>query len=266
MGSVSSEAIDSASRSMKLPVSRRSFRSASSSWRSRNVGSRSTAISKVRWPSRIRSRVRRAAAGNPAVSSRGGRPSEGWVTFASLTCDRTGRHAPGVTGRAGRMSRMEPSPGPAPEPGERRRLDHPPSDRFAADPTVASDVASDGPADDAGEEAAPLSDRERVLRGVAVGLVGAIAITLLGGPATIVAGLVGAAGATGYVVGAVMRPLRVQAVAVALGSVALGLVGIWAFALLEGGVLGIVDYLADVQGFLVLLELIAAGVFAAAAS
>ena len=112
----------------------------------------------------------------------------------------------------------------------------------------------------------PLPDRERVLRGIAVGLGGAIAMTLLGGPLSIMAGLVGAAGAIGYVVGAVMRPLRGAAVLVALGSVALGLVGIWLFAGIEGGVLGIVEYLADVQGLLVPVELVVAGVLAALAS
>ena len=105
-----------------------------------------------------------------------------------------------------------------------------------------------------------------MLRGVAVGLAGAIVMTLLGGPLSITAGLVGAAGAIGYVVGAAMRPLRLGAVVVAVGSVLLGLVGIWLFAGFEGGVLGIVDYLLDVQGILVPIELFAAGVLAAAAS
>ena len=112
----------------------------------------------------------------------------------------------------------------------------------------------------------PLPDRERVLRGIAVGIGGAILMTLLGGPLSIVVGLVGAAGAIGYVVGAVMRPLRGAAVLVALGSVALGLVGIWLFAGIEGGVLGIVEYLADVQGLFVPVELVVAGVLAALAS
>jgi hypothetical protein len=156
---------------------------------------------------------------------------------------------------------MEPSPGPAPEPGERRRLDHPPSDRFANQPASPTGLSEDPAAD-----ATPLSDRERILRGVAIGLAGAIAMTLLGGPLSITAGLVGAAGAIGFVVGAAMRPLRGPAVAIALASVALGLVGIWLFALSEGGVLCIVEYLADVQGILVPIELIVAGVLAAGAS
>ena len=155
---------------------------------------------------------------------------------------------------------MQPPAAPSPEPGERRRLDHPPSDRYRP----AAPAGDEGVA--AAADETPLPDRERVLRGIAVGIGGAILITLLGGPLSIVAGLVGAAGAIGYVVGAVMRPLRGAAVLVALGSVALGLVGIWLFAGIEGGVLGIVEYLADVQGLFVPVELVVAGVLAALAS
>jgi len=155
---------------------------------------------------------------------------------------------------------MQPPPAPSPEPGERRRLDHPPSDRYRP----AAPAGDEGVA--AAADETPLPDRERILRGIAVGIGGAILMTLLGGPLSIVAGLVGAAGAIGYVVGAVMRPLRGAAVLVALGSVALGLVGIWLFAGIEGGVLGIVEYLADVQGLFVPVELVVAGVLAALAS
>ena len=155
---------------------------------------------------------------------------------------------------------MQPPPAPSPEPGERRRLDHPPSDRYRP----AAPAGDEGVA--AAADETPLPDRERVLRGIAVGIGGAILMTLLGGPLSIVAGLVGAAGAIGYVVGAVMRPLRGAAVLVALGSMALGLVGIWLFAGIEGGVLGIVEYLADVQGLFVPVELVVAGVLAALAS
>ena len=155
---------------------------------------------------------------------------------------------------------MQPPAAPSPEPGERRRLDHPPSDRYRP----AAPAGDEGVA--AAADETPLPDRERVLRGIAVGIGGAILMTLLGGPLSIVVGLVGAAGAIGYVVGAVMRPLRGAAVLVALGSVALGLVGIWLFAGIEGGVLGIVEYLADVQGLFVPVELIVAGVLAALAS
>jgi hypothetical protein len=162
------------------------------------------------------------------------------------------------------MVRMQPPPAPSPEPGERRRLDHPPSDRYAAAPAA----AAPGPAneDPSSAPSRVVTPQERLLRGVAVGLAGAIAITILGGPLSITAGLVGAAGAMGWIVGAVMRPLRVQAVAVAVAFVALGLIGIWIFAGFEGGVLGPIEYLMDVQGVLVPIELIVAGGLAAVAA
>ena len=110
------------------------------------------------------------------------------------------------------------------------------------------------------------SQRDLVLRGVAVALAGAIAMTILGGPLSITAGLIGAAAVIGWLVGIVTRPARAAAIAIAVGSVALGLVGIWLFAGLEGGALGLVDYLAQVQGILVPIELVVAGSVAAAAS
>jgi hypothetical protein len=157
------------------------------------------------------------------------------------------------------MIPMQPPPAPSPEPGERRRLDHPPSDRYRPEPDTPAGAAD-------ADATAPLADRERVLRGIAVGLGGAIVMTLLGGPLSVTVGLVGAAGAIGYLVGAAMRPLRLAAVVVAVGAVILGLVGIWIFAGIEGGVLGIVDYLADVQGLLVPIELLVAGALAAVGS
>jgi hypothetical protein len=159
---------------------------------------------------------------------------------------------------------MQPPQAPSPEPGERRLLEHPPSDRYVTQPTSSADAAA--AESTSSDEAAPLPDRERVLRGIAVGLAGAILMTLLGGPLSMTAGLIGAAGAIGYVVGAVMRPLRRGAIVVAVGSVVLGLVGIWLFAGMEGGVLGPIEYLADVQGILVPIELLVAGALAAVGS
>jgi hypothetical protein len=158
------------------------------------------------------------------------------------------------------MGTMQPPPAPSPEPGERRRLDHPPSDRYRTESAADVDSAEEAPV------AEPVSEQERLLRGVAVGLVGIIAMTLLGGPLSITTGLIGAAGAIGWVVGAVMRPLRLPAVIVAVASVALGLIGIWIFAGFEGGVLGPVEYLADVEGILVPVELAVAGILAAVAA
>jgi hypothetical protein len=154
---------------------------------------------------------------------------------------------------------MQSPPGPSPEPGERRRLDHPPSDRFAHDEPAAApagEVSADG----------SVGSAERVLRAIAVGIVGVIGMTLLGGPLSVTAGLVGAAGVIGWVMGMVARPMRLAAVLIALASVAGGLLGIWLYAGLEGGALGLLDYLGQVQGILVPIELVAAGVLAWAAS
>ena len=153
-----------------------------------------------------------------------------------------------------------PSAGPSAEPGERRQLDRPPSDRYeAGDSATAASAAADPDAP------AVVPQRERMLRGVAVGLAGVIAFTILGGPLSVTVGLVAAAGVIGWVMGMVLRPDRAIAVVFAVGSVALGLVGVWLFAGFEGGALGIVEYLAEVQGILVPIELAAAGVLAAAA-
>jgi hypothetical protein len=93
-------------------------------------------------------------------------------------------------------------------------------------------------------------------------LAGALAITVLGGVATVTAGLVVVAGATGWVVGALL-PGRVRAaVVLALAAVALGQLGLWAYALSEGGVLGPLDLLWQVYGGLVPLEFLAAAILA----
>lgn len=166
------------------------------------------------------------------------------------------------------MILMHPSTGPSAgrsaEPGERRQLDRPPSDRYGVGggPDVAAVTGDDA----AASAFAVVPQRERILRGVAVGLAGLIAFTILGGPLSVTVGLVAAAGVIGWVMGMVVRPGRVIAAALAVGSVALGLVGIWLFAGFEGGALGLVDYLAEVQGILVPIELAVAGVLAAAAS
>ena len=161
----------------------------------------------------------------------------------------------------------EPSGGPSPEPGERRRLERPPSERYQGSGGEAAAEASAGATSAAAtaEEttAAVLPLRERVLRGMAVGLAGVIVLTILGGPLSVTVGLVGAAGGIGWIIGMVARPGRAVAAGLAVASVALGLVGIWLFAGIEGGALGLVDYLAQVQGFLVPIELAVAGLLAA---
>ena len=121
---------------------------------------------------RAEARRRRRETGGPVE----GRQAErGWLTIASLTCGRSARHARARAARRrcrpATMLAMQPPPASSPEPGERRRLDHPPSDRYGS-----AAPGGDGGPDAVSEPAAdasPLPDRERVLRGIAVGLGGA---------------------------------------------------------------------------------------------
>jgi hypothetical protein len=156
------------------------------------------------------------------------------------------------------------SPTP-PVPGEQRRLAHPPSDRYLP----AEPVGGDG--DAAGGDASA-----SVARGVAIAitvtLVGAAAMVVLGGVATVTTGLIVVAGAIGFGVavalqlgaGGHLSPGRRIGLAVILtvASVVLGQIGIWRYALAEGGVLPLVDYLDEVFGPLVIVELVVGTVVA----
>ena len=89
---------------------------------------------------------------------------------------------------------------------------------------------------------------------------------------TFTAGLIVVAAATGWGVGAGLRfgagarlrPGRRTAVAlvIAVGSVALGQLGLWQYGRSEGGVLAPLDYLAEVYGPLVPLQFLAAALVA----
>jgi hypothetical protein len=137
-------------------------------------------------------------------------------------------------------------------PGE-RRLAHPPSDRYRVVASETSEAEAGG----------------SVARGTALALlsaaIGALAIVVLGGVLAISAGLIVVAAATGWAVGLGLRVgaggtlpggrrSRV-ALGVAVGSIVVGQLGLWLYALTEGGVLGPIDYLGEVFGLLVPLEL-----------
>jgi hypothetical protein len=153
-----------------------------------------------------------------------------------------------------------PTPDQPPRiPGE-RRLAHPPSDRYRQpeiEPAMADPAAT--PA------------RGSIL-GAAAALAGAAVITLLGGVLAISSGLVVVAGATGWAVAVVVRlgagtslgrSRRIRlAVGLAIAGVIAGQLGLWAYARSEGGVLGPFDYLAEVFGPLVPLELLVAWIVA----
>jgi hypothetical protein len=141
-------------------------------------------------------------------------------------------------------------------PGERRggtRLDRPPSDRYGAS------TVEDAPN-------TPLTGGQSVAVGGLFAVIGALAITFGGGLLAITAGLVVIAVAIGWGVGTVLalgpggRSARItlMAMAVAAGGVTLGQVGLWLLARQEGGVLSLVDYLAETFGFLVPLQFLAA--------
>jgi hypothetical protein len=165
----------------------------------------------------------------------------------------------------------EPDPPPiqaAPttsSPGE-RRLARPPSDRYReAEAAIAAADAADA-----------VDPAASVVRGVAlataVAILGAAAIVVLGGVLLLTEVLLIVAGFTGLGVGLALRwgagehlagRRRVAvALALALGAVAIGQLGIWQHGRSEGGVLGPLDYLAQVYGPLVLVEFAAAGVIA----
>jgi hypothetical protein len=144
--------------------------------------------------------------------------------------------------------------GDGPEPGDRRpvsatRLDRPPSDRYARE-----------------EEPTSRSGRGLVGRAVLIALVGAAVLAFLGGPLSMTGGLLAVALIVGLVLGAVLRPSTVLAVGLAVGSVAVGLLGVWLFARAEGGVLDPLSYFGDVQGPLAPLQLVVAALAAVASS
>jgi hypothetical protein len=154
-----------------------------------------------------------------------------------------------------------PDPGePAADPGE-RRLSRPPSDRYRQ-----ADAATEDPA---GTTASPARG---VVLAVFAAIGAALAITVLGGVTLVSAGLVVVAAAGGWAVAIALRlgagptiPRRSRiglAVALALGAVVLGQVGLWLFARNEGGVLPIADFLAQTYGPLVPLQAVAAAVAA----
>ncbi len=151
-------------------------------------------------------------------------------------------------------------PASTPPPGE-RRLDRPPSDRYRETaPTPAPDA-------DADRDASPARG---IAFGVLAGLAGTVATIVFGGPLALSAGLLVVAVATGWAVGMALKAgagngLATQtrpwlAVAIALGAVVLGQVGLWLYARTEGGVLALPEYLADTWGILVPIEAVLAAV------
>lgn len=163
----------------------------------------------------------------------------------------------------------EPSGSPAgATPGD-RRLAHPPSDRYRAAEAQAAAATTSVPDPSAS-----------VVRGlalaIAAGLLGAGAIVFVGGVATLTTGLLAIAGLTGLAIAVALvygagshlagRRRIALAVGLSVGAVALGQLGLWQYGRAEGGVLPLIDYLAQVFGPLVLAEFVAAAFVAAVAA
>lgn len=93
-----------------------------------------------------------------------------------------------------------------------------------------------------------------------------IAFVVLGGILTVTAGLVVVAAFAGWLTGRLVSPPG-RAAIVGLAAVAIGLLGVWLYGRIEGGVLDPITYLLEVQGpAVVVLSLLAGGGLAAAAS
>lgn len=162
------------------------------------------------------------------------------------------------------MSEPDAPPNP-PTPGE-RRLAHPPSDRYRA----AEERAAAAEEEAAGEGSASVA--RGVALAVLVAAVGAAAIVVLGGILTMTAGLVVVAVVLGWGVGLALRygagsrlarrRRAALAVVITLIAIVAAQLGLWQYAQLEGGVLSPLDYLWEVFGILVPIEIVVAVGFA----
>ncbi|MFL5715207.1 MAG: hypothetical protein ACJ769_11155 [Chloroflexota bacterium] len=150
-------------------------------------------------------------------------------------------------------------------PGEQRRLARPPSERYReAEAKAAADAAA--------RDVSSASIARGLALALIVSLIGALALVLLGAIATVTTGLIVVAGAIGFGVavalqvgaGARLSNSRriILAIALTVGAIGLGQLGIWQYGRAEGGVLPLVDYLAEVFGPLVIVEFVIGAIVA----
>ena len=170
-------------------------------------------------------------------------------------------HAAECSGR----SRYDPAVGSPEEPGERpanrpgRRLERAPGERYREDTAASPPEAT----------ATAATPARGIAWGSVIAVAGAAAIALLAGALNVTLGLLIVAGLIGRYVavavgagGAPKANAQASATAIALFGVAVGQVGIWLYARSEGGVLGLLDYLAQTFGWLVPLQLAIAALVA----
>ena len=154
---------------------------------------------------------------------------------------------------------------PASLPGEQRRLARPPSDRYR-------EAEAKAAADAAGHVRSSASLARGLAIALVVALVGALALVVFGAIATVTTGLIVVVGVIGFGVAAALqlgagpglsrRRRIVLAVGLTMGAIALGQLGIWQYGRAEGGVLPLIDYLAEVFGPLVIVEFVVGAVVA----
>ena len=165
------------------------------------------------------------------------------------------------------MSEPDPTTEP-PQPSEpsripgERRLGRPPSERYREEEARAAAAADEARADPSASVA------RGVALAVVVAAVGAAAIVVLGAILTMTAGLVVVAAVVGWGVALALRfgvgsrlagPRRAAlAVVITLLAIVAAQLGLWQYAQLEGGVLGPLDYLWEVFGVLVPIEIVVA--------
>jgi hypothetical protein len=186
--------------------------------------------------------------------SGGGRPRLGWLTSASLACALGPRRYDALVAGSDPGDRIPSANRPRPRP-----LSEPPSARFVRRPAEPGAGRVDG----GGSRSA---FRGPVARAGLVAVVGAILIVGVGGILAYPFGLPFIAGGMGVVIGlltaraavpddgappAPRRTVLRVAMALALGGIVLGDLGLWLFAHSEGGVLGPIDYLWTTFGLFV---------------
>jgi hypothetical protein len=148
---------------------------------------------------------------------------------------------------------------PEASPGE-RRLARPPSDRYRA-----AESAREG-------RTRPVSPGRGLAFAAAAAIVGATAITVLGGVVTMTGGLLVVAAIIGWATAWALRAgggttiaarrRAYLALGLAIAGVALGQVGLWLYGRTEGGVLPLVEYLGETFGPLVPIQALIAGAVA----
>ena len=151
----------------------------------------------------------------------------------------------------------------ATEPGDRPNAGAGAGDRPARQPTHLERAPSERYAH---EEPPEAGTRGQVVRALGIAVAGAAVIAFLGGPLSMSGGLLAVSVVVGIVLGSTLRPRTAVAVGLAVGSVVVGLLGVWLFSRLEGGVLDPLAYLADVEGPLAPIQLLLAGASAAVSS